>query len=175
MKNLLISLDSLVAKLLDLLCIGLLTGLFALVSVAIGTRLSGFGSPAWTDEVVEFLLAWLIFLGAAGLWRSRGHFRVDLLDQLARDARTKRILALAVESLCILFLAVLTYYGALFAAQATDTSPTFSLSRFYWFAAMPVSSSLMLIYSLVLFWELCRGEALPASLSASLPQRPSSH
>ena len=24
------------------------------------------GSPAWSDEIVEFMLAWLIFIGAAG-------------------------------------------------------------------------------------------------------------
>lgn len=157
LMNIFGTLDSAFAKIIDAACILLTSGLFLLVSIAIGTRLGGFGSPAWTDEVVEFMLAWLIFIGAAGLWRRQGHFRVDLLDQLARSPRTRRNLAIIVETLCIGFLAILTYYGGSFAAQASDTSPTFSLSRSYWYAAMPVSSGLMLIYSLSRLWQLCVG------------------
>ena len=141
-------LDLAIAKILDIICIALVGGLFLLVTLVVGMRLSGLGSPAWSDEIVELMLAWLIFLGAAGLWRRGEHFRVDLLDQLASRPTTKRLLAIIVEVLCICFLGILTYFGMWFAWFATDTSPTFALARVFWFAAMPVSSALMLGYSL---------------------------
>lgn len=155
MTRFLIALDSWVGFLIDAICIVLVAGLFVVITLVVSTRLGGFGSPAWSDEVVEFMLAWLIFIGAAGLWRRGEHFRVDLVDQMMTSAVARRQLAIVVELFSIAFLAILTYYGSSFAFRATDTSPTFSLPMFYWYASMPVSSGLMLVYSLAHLWRLC--------------------
>jgi TRAP-type C4-dicarboxylate transport system permease small subunit len=160
--NALIALDKVVARSIELVCITLTAVLFLLVVIAVATRLGGFGSPAWTDEVVEFCLAWLIFIGAVGLWRSQDHFRVDLLDQLSRKPSSRWLLALLVEGLSICFLAILTYHGVTFALSATDTSPTFALSRSLWYAALPVSSGMMLAYSVVRLVRLCHDGQVPA-------------
>jgi TRAP-type transport system small permease protein len=154
-------LDRALTWLLDAICIVLTAGLFALIATVVVTRLTGMGSPAWSDEIVEFMLAWLIFLGAAALWRRGEHFRVDLLEQTIESKQIRLGLAIVVELLCISFLAVLTYYGSTFAWLATDTSPTFSLPRIFWHAAMPVSSGLMLIHSLRRVSRLLRGVEIP--------------
>jgi TRAP-type C4-dicarboxylate transport system permease small subunit len=154
-------LDGTVSWLLDTICIVLTAGLFVVITIVVATRIGGLGSPAWSDEIVELMLAWLIFLGAAALWRRGEHFRVDLLEQTIQSVRMRLRLAILVELLCIGFLAVLTYYGSTFAILATDTSPTFALPRVFWFAAMPVSSGLMLIYSVRRLWRLLRGIEAP--------------
>lgn len=149
MKGAFERLDAAVARSLDLLCMALVGGLFVLVALVVAMRLSGLGSPAWSDEIVELMLAWLIFIGAAALWRRGEHFRVDLLEQMSSNETTRARLGLAVEALSVVFLAVLTYYGSLFAWSATDTSPTFAVPRVIWFSALPVSSALMLAYSVI--------------------------
>jgi TRAP-type C4-dicarboxylate transport system permease small subunit len=161
MTQLLTALDSWIGRVIDAICIVLVAGLFAVITLVVATRLGGFGSPAWSDEIVEFMMAWLIFIGAAGLWRRGEHFRVDLLEQLSRNPLTRTRLAIAVELLCVGFLAVLTYYGGFFAFLATDTSPTFSLPLVYWYASMPVSTGLMLAYSLARLWRLFSGREIP--------------
>ena len=155
MTRLITALDSWIGFLIDAICVVLVAGLFVVIALVVATRLGGFGSPAWSDEIVEFMLAWLIFLGAAGLWRRGEHFRVDLIAQMTKSAVARRYLAIVVELFSITFLAILTYYGSFFAFLATDTSPTFSLPMFYWYASMPVSSGLMLIYSVAHLWRLC--------------------
>jgi len=63
---------------------------------------------------------------------------------------------------------ILTYYGALFAVLANDTSPTFALPRIYWTASMPISSGLMLAYALVRLWRLLfRKDTPPEPASSS--------
>jgi len=149
MTEMFTALDTWIGRTIDAICIVLTAGLFFVITLVVATRLGGFGSPAWSDEIVEFLLAWLIFIGAAGLWRRGEHFRVDLLDQMMTDPTAKARLAIVVELISATFLGILTYYGTFFALSATDTSPTFSLPVSFWLAAMPVSSGLMLAYSLV--------------------------
>jgi len=161
LNEILRSLDSQIGRLIDTICVVLIAGLFVVIALVVATRLGGLGSPAWSDEIVEFMLAWLIFIGAAGLWRRNEHFRVDLLEQLSRNPLTRVRLAITVELLCVGFLAVLTYYGGLFAFRATDTSPTFSLPLVYWYASMPVSTGLMLAYSLARLWRLFSGRETP--------------
>jgi TRAP-type C4-dicarboxylate transport system permease small subunit len=151
------TIDLLVARIIDLVTMTLLGALFLLICWIVVGRLLKFGSPAWTDEIVEFMLAWLVFLGAAGLWRNGEQFRVDLLDQTLTNETAKHWIALLCEVLSLIFLAVLTWYGTRFALRITDTSPTWAIPRIYWFIVMPLSSGIMLIYSSIRIVRLLRG------------------
>jgi TRAP-type transport system small permease protein len=162
MREIFTVIDFWIGLAIDAICIVLTAGLFVVITLVVATRLGGFGSPAWTDEIVEFMLAWLIFIGAAGLWRRGEHFRVDLVDQMMTNPLHKAQLAIVVGLISAAFLGILTYYGAFFAFLATDTSPTFSLPMFYWYASMPVSSGLMLAYSLAHLWRLLFLRPMPA-------------
>ncbi|MGE0152065.1 MAG: TRAP transporter small permease [Reyranellaceae bacterium] len=161
LKGIWATLDGAVGRLIDLVTMALLVALFLLICWIVLGRLLQLGSPAWTDEIVEFLLAWLIFLGAAGLWRRGEQFRVDLIDQMMDEGWRRRGLALLVEILSVAFLAALTWYGLRFALRITDTSPTWALPRIYWFIVMPLSSFVMLVYSLVRIGKLVRKEKTP--------------
>lgn len=155
------TIDLFVARAIDTVTTVLLGALFLLICWVVIGRLLQYGSPAWTDEIVEFLLAWLIFLGAAGLWRNGEQFRVDLIDQTIENRAVRRSIALACEVLSLIFLAVLTWYGMRFALRITDTSPTWAVPRIWWFIVMPLSSAIMTFYSLVRIARLVRGGNLP--------------
>lgn len=155
------TIDLFVARTIDTITSVLLGALFLLICWIVVGRLLKYGSPAWTDEIVEFLLAWLIFLGAAGLWRNGEQFRVDLIDQTIKNEAARRWIALLCEVLSLVFLAILTWYGTRFALRITDTSPTWAMPRIYWFIVMPLSSAIMTFYSLVRITRLARGDRLP--------------
>jgi TRAP-type C4-dicarboxylate transport system permease small subunit len=155
------TIDLLVARAIDLVTMTILGALFLLICWIVVGRLAQLGSPAWTDEIIEFMLAWLIFLGAAGLWRNGEQFRVDLLDQTLTSETAKRWTGLVCEVLSLIFLGVLTWYGLRFALRITDTSPTWAFPRIWWFIVMPLSSGIMAVYSSIRIARLLRGGPRP--------------
>ena len=68
-------------------CIAAFVVLIVLVTTLILIRFAPLFSLGWADEIVEMAFAWMTFLGAAALWRSRSHFRVDLLPGTCWPAR----------------------------------------------------------------------------------------
>ena len=80
-------LDLALATVMRFVCIGCLVLIFLIVTVSVFNRFGGFMSMGWADEVIELLFAWLVFLGAACLWREHSHFCVDLLPQRLVDRR----------------------------------------------------------------------------------------
>jgi TRAP-type transport system small permease protein len=124
-----------------------LVALLLLVGAGVFVRFVPVSSMGWADEIVEFGFAWLVFFGAALLWRNRTHFRVDFLEQLASGSRFARPLALVVEAIGLLFLAVLAIQGWELTLAAVDTSPILELPKSLWYAVIPISAVIMIGYS----------------------------
>lgn len=124
--------------------------LFAMIAWVVATRILGLRSAGWTDELIELLFAWMVFVGAASLWRDKGHFAVDLAVQMVKGPRARRTLAVVNESLCVVFLAVFVVEAVvLIIVNASETSPVFGLPRAWWYGVMPVTGSIMIVYSIV--------------------------
>ena len=62
-------------------------GLLLLVGAGVFVRFVPVSSMGWADEIIELGFAWLVFFGAAWLWRNRTHFKVDLLQHLLAGTR----------------------------------------------------------------------------------------
>lgn len=131
-----------------------LTGLFVAVGFVVANRTIGVRSTGWTDELIELLFAWLIFAGAASLWRERGHFAVDLAVQVMPEGMAKQAVKTLAEGLCLVFLWVFFYQSLVFIANATDDSPVFAISKVYWYGVMPIAAAIMMGYSIVRFVRL---------------------
>ena len=101
----------------------------------------------WTDEIVEFLFAWMIFTAAAELCRQRKHFIVDLIPNLIARTRTGHFLGIVIQLLALAFLLVFTYEGFRLAIQATDRSPIFEYPKTLWYLSIPVSGAIMIGYT----------------------------
>jgi TRAP-type C4-dicarboxylate transport system permease small subunit len=65
---------------------------------------------AWTTEFGEFIMVWATFLGAAAATRRGGHMAITEFIDLARG-RLRLALDLAIQSLVILALVLLVWYG----------------------------------------------------------------
>ena len=148
-----------------------LAALLVLVALVVVTRVFSLPSAGWTDELIEFLFAWLIFAGAASLWRERGHFAVTLIADTVKSERIKAATALLSELLCIVFIAVFTYQSwILIATAGNEASPVFSLPRTYWYICMPIAGVIMLAYSFTWLFQRLTGRSVAATPATDLPK-----
>jgi TRAP-type C4-dicarboxylate transport system permease small subunit len=103
-------------------------------------------SISWTDEIVEWMMAWMIFTGATLLVRQSDHFRVDLLQTKFKGRTWVHILNVFITLLSIVFFAALLYYTILLVKGATWFSPILKVSTRVPYASMPVNCVLILFY-----------------------------
>jgi TRAP-type transport system small permease protein len=124
--------------------------LLGIVSLMVLIRFWPVVALGWEDEVVELAFAWMIFLGAAAVWRSREHIVIDFLPQALAGSAAGRRLRVVVDLLTLGFLGVFTWYGWLLTLQSQgNTSPMLVLPRLLWYAAVPASGLVMIGYTVV--------------------------
>jgi TRAP-type C4-dicarboxylate transport system permease small subunit len=145
-------LDQCIGVVLKAICMACLVLLFMLITISVVNRFAQFMSMGWSDEIIELLFAWLLFPGAAALWRERAHFRVDLLQRRLAGTLAGTVVEIAVSAVCIAFFAIFLYQSLTFTASASETSPIFQVSKAYWYGVMPAAAALMLVYSVRDVW-----------------------
>lgn len=131
-------------RLVPVVCLVCL-GLILLVNI-IG-RFSGAFSLTWFDEVVTALFAWMVFVGAAALWREHQHFAIDLVPDLVRGRWAETPLRLLLGALGLIFAGALTWHGGVFALRTTATTPILALPQAWIYACIPFSGAVMAIYA----------------------------
>lgn len=139
-----------------------LVTLLVLVAAGVLVRFVPVSSMGWADELVELAFAWMVFLGAAALWREQSHFRVELVQHLLGGGRLGHCLEIGVSLACLVFLAVFTLVGWTLTVEATDRSPILELPRRIFYGVMPLSGAVMAGYTLRDLWRLGRGGRRPS-------------
>jgi TRAP-type transport system small permease protein len=156
--NLFDKLDQFLTATMKWTCAICLVGLLLLVGAGVFVRFVPISSMGWADEIIEFGFAWLIFFGAALLWRNRTHFRVDMLQHLVAGTRYALLVEIAVNFISLLFLLVVAYEGSMLTIAAVDTSPILELPRSLWYVVIPISAIIMIGYTARdIFWLFSRG------------------
>ncbi len=146
MRGALQTFDRLLGRLLigtAALCLVLL---MVMVTLTMLNRVVAIAALGWTDEVIELLFAWVIFIGAAAVWRERGHFCVDALLQSVRTPARRRLLRGVIAVVNGVFLAALAYLSLRLTLDAGETSPVFGISRVWWYGVMPATLAIMCVY-----------------------------
>ena len=103
---------------------------------------SGF---VWAEEIVRYQIVWLVFIGASVAARKGIHIGVDALVQVMPEG-LRKVVRLAVLGLCILFCAVLLFYGIELMLQTRGFNQrTPAMQAPFWWAqlAIPVGAALM--------------------------------
>jgi TRAP-type C4-dicarboxylate transport system permease small subunit len=103
-------------------------------------------SISWTDEVVEWMMAWMIFTSATLLVRYGDHFRVDLIQTKFKGKKWVDVLNLLITLLSVSFFGVLLYYSALLVAGATWFSPILKVSTRLPYLSIPVNCVFIILY-----------------------------
>jgi len=125
-----------------------IASLWIIVTATVLFRFLPMFSMGWSDEIVELLFAWMVFVGAAELCRQRKHFIVDLIPNMIAGTRTGHVLGIVIQLLALAFLLVFTYQGSKVTIMATDRSPYFELPRHLWYVCMPITGLIMIGYTI---------------------------
>jgi TRAP-type C4-dicarboxylate transport system permease small subunit len=99
------------------------------------------------DEIVELLMAWMTFLGAALLCGEGSLYRVDVLvGRLPLGAA--RLLGIGVRLATLLFAVMLTVEGWRVAVLSAETTPFLRFPKSIAYASMPVAGLIMIAYTM---------------------------
>jgi TRAP-type transport system small permease protein len=142
------TLDQIVVEILRTIALLCFVSLILLLSAVVFVRFVPVASLGWSDEIVEWAFAWMVFMGTAALWHDNEHFRVTWLECCLYGKKSGQIVDIIVKILSITFLAVMTYYSFNLMIRAHDRSPILELPRHLWYACIPLSGFLMIIYSI---------------------------
>lgn len=106
----------------------------------------------WLDEIIELCVAALVFYGAAGLWGVNGHFSVgDWISSRLPNRFSRALYKLIVTGISLFFLVVFFWFSLQLTLRATELSTVFQIPKSWMYACMPISSLIMLTYSLAEF------------------------
>jgi TRAP-type transport system small permease protein len=158
-QEILVKVDRVLALALRWGSIVCLIGLVIFVAAGVIVRFVPVFSMGWADEIVEFGFAWMVFLGAAALWRNRTHFRVDLIPGLLAKSRAGQRLEIGLSLLALAFFIVFTYQGGVLSIKATDRSPVLEFPRYLWYGVIPICGIIITGYTIRDLWVLFRGRS----------------
>ena len=147
MFNFLEKLDRILGRFLKGFCIMCMVALCVVLAGVVLVRFFPVAKLSWSDEVIEWAFAWMVFMGAAALWREKAHFCVDALSCKLEKRISGTFLALFIETASLIFFLALTHYGYMLAANASDRSPILEWPRPLWYSCIPLAGAIMSLYS----------------------------
>ena len=103
-------------------------------------------SMAWSEEIVELTMAWMILTVTTLLFRSGEHFREELLEKKFKGKALMKYVHLFITLVNLLFIGMLLYYGIKFMLPQTQFSPILKINHRFYYASIPVNAVLILLY-----------------------------
>ena len=147
MKNILKKIDEFVAAVLKTFAVSLCIAIGLILFARVIIRFSPLIIPmAWSDEVVEWMMAWMIFTGATLIMRDSDHFKVELLQDKYGGKKWVDALNVFIALLGLAFFSALFHYSLDLTMSATWFSPILKVSRRVPYAAVPFNCALIIIY-----------------------------
>jgi len=143
--------------LVELACLGLMAVLVADVFLGVYSRYVMHATFQWYDEVARLCFVWMIFLGAAVAVRRGAHFRLHLLVDRLGPAGRRRV-DLIDTLIVIAFATVLVAGGiAILPVARRQVTDALEISMVWFYGALPVGGTLMILFALPQLWKLLRG------------------
>jgi TRAP-type C4-dicarboxylate transport system permease small subunit len=147
MMRIVLMIDSGLAIAMRAVAIGCLVALLVILAGNVIAREFQLYATAWLDEVVELLFAWMVFIGAAALWRDGEHFRIDALER-ALTGRARTALQLAIALISLVFVLVMTWYGWQLTIKSAAQTPILELPTWIDYVCIPMAGLIMSVYTL---------------------------
>ncbi|MDY0168374.1 MAG: TRAP transporter small permease [Thermoguttaceae bacterium] len=127
----------------------------------------------WSEEVAIYLLIWVSLLGAAHVFREKGHLGFDYL--VARfDESARRWAAIAAVLICALFIVYVFLFGGvnlmLRSLQGGQVTPALGWRVGYLYGVIPLSGVFFLVFAMEQLWNLLHGRPTPGE-SAREPDK----
>ena len=140
--------DRILVTILRGICVTCFALLFLLLSGNVFVRFFPVASFFWFDEIVEWMFAWMVFIGAAALWARDDHFRLDWVSKKFEGTPFGHLVNIVVEILSLTFMGIFFYQSFRLTFLAQDWTPVFNIPRACLYACMPISGAIMVGYSI---------------------------
>ncbi len=139
--------DELLAKILKVLVVLMCCGIAIILFIRVIIRFTPLLLPlSWTDEIVELLMAWMIFTASTLITRDGLHFKVDILQTKFHDKEWMDIVNILISVLSVIFMASLFYYSFILVKKAVQFTPILKISTKWLYLSIPVNCAFMLCY-----------------------------
>jgi TRAP-type C4-dicarboxylate transport system permease small subunit len=163
--------DSVVTVAIKWLTIAMFLALSLIVTATILLRIFPITSLHWTDEIVELCFAALVFYGAAGVWMVKGHFSVgDWMRKAVKSDRAYNCCRLFLELITLAFILIFFRYSLNLTLRAREVTSVFQIPKKILYSCMPISSLIMVVYSLVYVVRCAIGTVSPKALEKTEPK-----
>ncbi len=116
----------------------------------------------WVLELVQYLFAWVVLIGAAYGFRAGTHLGIDIVVEKFSAKNQKRIALLAL-SLCLLFVGLVFWYSIQYTLRIRewgDLSLDLQIPQWIPYLAIPVGLGLMFLHLLEVGVDILRGKTL---------------
>lgn len=148
MMEFLKSVDRLLGRVLRTFCVANMLALTVVLGAVVFIRFFPVAKLSWSDEIIEWLMASLVFMAAAELWRQSDHFRIEALAEYVSGTLFGRVFAFVIEILTAVFIYFFAMYSLDLTLAVGRTSPILAWPMTWWYAPMPLAGFIMLAYSL---------------------------
>lgn len=105
------------------------------------------GNPlSWVEQVSNMIFIWIVFLGAAVLYRQNLHIGVDAFLFMLGE-KNRAIWKWVIEILNLIFIVVLFIYSLKLTIQVMpNTNGALDISPAYYYVSAPISCLMMILY-----------------------------
>ena len=148
LKRILHKVDAIVYGTCRGISIVMLVLLFAILTANVLVRWVPFLYIMWFDEVVEFSFAYMVFFGAAALWRNHDHFRIDWLETKLGATRINAYLRVVIDVMSLVFFIYFFRYSLELFQRSREVTPILAFPRKALYACMPMAAFIMLGYTI---------------------------
>ncbi len=116
-----------------------------------------FNSPIqWAEEFSRYAYIWVVFLGAAACSKRKLHIVIDVVTSRL-PVRAQALCSLLVETIVLVLMGAITYYGYILCTMATQATSTLKIPQYTVYLVVPISGALMFLHSLRGFWDGLHG------------------
>ena len=138
--------DRYVGAILRGFCIANMLALTVILGAVVFIRFVPIAKLSWSDEIIEWLVASLVFIAAAELWRENDHFKIEALAMMLTGTKSGRIVYLFLELLTAAFIVLFAYCSLDLTLSQGRTSAILSWPMAWWYAPMPIAGFIMVVY-----------------------------
>lgn len=148
MMNALRTIDRAVGIALRTIAILMFVALFLILAANVFFRWFPLLSMGWLDEIVQLCFAYMVFIGAAEIWRMRDHFKINWIEDKLKGTPSGEIVRTVVDILSLVFFIYLTRYGWQLVVRTRELTPIFQFPKRVMYASIPFSAAIMAVYAL---------------------------
>lgn len=107
----------------------------------------------WTEEVATGCFVWSVFIGAAAVFKHRGHVGVDLVVKALPEA-ARRAVTTVTDIILVVLNGYMSYLAVLYIRTSyTKMTPVLGVSSAYISSSVLIAFVLMTLYSVRFVWD----------------------